>query len=222
MSRAFVFTVLLGAMACGPLPPHEYGSGIRYDLSCPCLPKRQSSGLAFNPDYMWPVTPINVCFDNGTTEQQQWVQDAMSKTWGLASRLRFTWDGCLGGRQEVHVRFASTFDIDGIGVQLNHLSPGLTLGTFRNDERDLRMQAVFGFGFVMGFTAAQDRADSQCGRAQRFGAFAVRTLGPWDDKTTMNECKAPTYNWGLLSDGDIAGAQRVYGERDTCECPEMD
>jgi len=205
--------------ACG-IKPRDYPSGIRYDLSCPCLPRRAASGLAFDPDYLWPASPVNVCFDNGSEEQKEWVRDAISNTWGLASRLRLSWLPCgEDGFQEVHIGFGKSLSVAGIGVQLNRLPGGLILGTFRNDERDLRMQAVFAFGFAMGFAAGQDRGDSPCERPVRFPGFAVRQLGPWDEMSTMNECRAPTYNLGLLSEGDMAGAQLVYGERDVCDCP---
>lgn len=221
MRYLIIVAAALAFQACGTVSKQTYPSGIRYDLSCPCLPKRGSvlSGLTYDPAYLWSARSVNVCFDNGTQEQQAWVRDAVQKTWGLASKLEVTWNRCESDIHEVHIRFSDHLAIDNIGVQLNKVSPGLTLGTFRNDERDLRMQAVYGFGFVMGFTSGQDRGDSTCGRAQRFSAYSVRTLGPPDPNSAMNECKAPVYNGGILSDGDIAGAQRVYGEPETCECP---
>lgn len=221
--RTLILIACLTA-SCGLPPAHytDFPSGIRYDLSCPCLAKHGASGLSFDVDYMWGQTPLNVSFENGTAEQKLWVQDAISRTWGKASKLEITWEPYRSDRpQQIWLGFGDTLEVDSIGVQLNHLKPGIRLGTARNDERDLRMQAVFAFGFALGFTAGQDRGDTQCYEyPTRFSGYSVTRLGPWDEHSTMNECNAPAYNNGVLSEGDITGMQFVYGEpdQDSCDC----
>lgn len=207
---------------CGPRV--DVPDGPRYDLSCPCAPKRGVlSGSAYSPDVMWPKTPVNVCFDDGTAEQKHWVQDAISKTWAIASRLQFTWNACGGSNdQDVHIAFGDSFLIEDIGARLNHRLRGLVLGSYAMDEYSIRPQAVYGFGFVMGFTAAQDRVDSPCTNLLRFPGFATRILGPWDQHSVMNDCNPLRFNGGLLSEGDIAGAQQVYGEPLSCTCPSVE
>jgi hypothetical protein len=124
--------------------------------------------------------------------------------------------------QEIHIKISDHFEIHGLGVQLNLVPGGLTLGTVFNTEYEMRMQATYGFGFVMGFTALQDRYDTpaSCQTLHRFPSYAVRVLGAWDDKSVMNDCNTLRYNGGLLSEGDTAGAQQVYGEPEpsTCTC----
>lgn len=221
MMRLIYALGLLALISCGGSAPHA-PAGINYDATCPCLPKRGvTSGLAYMPDLVWPRSDVAICFENGTDTQKEWVKDAVTRTWGATSRIEFTgWKACVGtaaSQQDVHVFFSDHFEIHGIGVQLNHYTHGVTIGSLNGTELDLRTQAVFGFGFVMGFTAEQDRGDAPCVSINRFPGQSQKILGAWDDRSVMNECR-PGYNGGLLSEGDIAGAQLVYGEPTSCGC----
>jgi hypothetical protein len=219
-SSLVILIILIG---CGGTSfDGDLASGINYDLTCPCAPRRGvSSGLAYLPDLMWSAPRLYVCLDSGTDEQKTWVREAIQRTWGDASALGLIWEcGHAFPSQQVHIAIADHFDIAGLGAQVNLLLGGLTLGTLFDTEYDLRRQAVYGFGFVLGFTAEQDRADTpaSCQTLHRFPSYAIRVLGAWDDRSVMNDCNPRQYNGGLLSEGDIAGAQRVYGEPPTCAC----
>ena len=170
----------------------------------------ESSGLALDPAYTWPSSPLNVCFDDGPAGKKAWVRDAIERTWAAASALEVTWLPC-GELQEVHFSFYGRRQVNGIGVQLNHLTRGIVIGG--TAEHGIRSQAVFAFGLALGFVAGQDRGDGDCHAPQHFPDYADVKLGRWDPMSAMNECR-PT---DVLSPGDMTGIRWAYGPRSPAE-----
>ncbi len=208
--------VLACAVSGGCLPlPEELPStgGIRYASSCTCRPRRGvNSGLAYAPDNLWSGVRVDVCFSGGTAAQQSWIRDAVDRTWGSASALQVAWVPC--GPRAVAISIGDALEVPAIGSKL--AGREVVLGSLPNDEYHLRTQAVFAFGFVLGFAAAQDRYDAECPGRRWFPAGAYRVIGSWDERSAMNQCRS---SYGLLSEGDIAGVQKLYGEAASCSCP---
>lgn len=218
-SRIMRFAALCLLISCAPAPTVDE----IYDRTCVCQPRHGESGLAYDDELLWPRSSLNVCLDGGTRDQRLWVKDAVSRTWGAASALQITWQPCHQPGpviQEVHLRIGDALELRGLGVQNNLLFPGVTVGTFYNGQFELRAQAVYAFGTILGFAPAEDRPDrpSDCRLFTRFPGHVLRTLGQWDPHSVMNDCSDTRYNGGMLSEGDITGIQRVYGEPKACGC----
>jgi hypothetical protein len=172
----------------------------------------------------WEKTPANQARERG------WVQDAVENSWDANSRVDFTgWGQCeartnrsTGIRIAVGHKGAAT---EGLGNVISGMRNGMRLNfAYRNwnnqcagneslRERCIRANAVHEFGHALSFAHEHNRHDgpSTC-TANPQGTNGDLVLTLWDAKSVMNYCNPDRMEeGGVLSAGDIASVQKVYG-----------
>jgi len=171
----------------------------------------------------------------GEAATKAFVRDTIARTWASAALLDVRWrDTCPTTGTEAWVRVALKTTAD--GNTGGRATVGVAAASRPNDQvwcslpgggqepcrgmdltlnRDLTMAAnrrrseylvIHEFGHVLGFGHEQDRVDAPACMATDHERGLL--IGPYDPASIMNYCDTDA---AQLSEGDVVGAQAVYG-----------
>jgi hypothetical protein len=185
-----------------------------------------------------PSTSVVTLTDGSTVDEptlRDWTRDVVESQWSRYARVNFTkWGLCIPGEPGIHIEIVRTGGSSSIiGRGINGKTSGMRLNLLLDDgqvwcranraqfERCVKRQPLHEFGHALGFGHQENRADyvqtnplPDCAK-QNVGADQL--LGAYDLLSTMSYCGQPaTEPWKfktVLSPGDIAAVQQVYGRR---------
>ena len=216
----FVLPIITTAGAC--VSEDDIASGDDAALA------ETDQGLYVDGDHTWPrPARIPVCFEPnepGTGTARQWTRDAVASAWSRVAHINFYgWGLCTSSSRGIRIRWADENPrTSGLGTELDGDSGGMTLNykfatwspsCATTREFCIKAIAVHEFGHALGFAHEQNRPDTPGWCDQEQGSDGTFTIGPWDRSSIMNYCSVDWNNNGMLSNGDIAGVQKVYGRK---------
>lgn len=176
----------------------------------------------------WPHASIYVCWENPESAsdfERNQVQSAISNTWGYYSKLNFKgWKKCHENSLGIRIRISDEGShVKALGKALDGKKDGMVLNfTYNNWNQSCQSRkqscnisiAVHEFGHALGFAHEHNRYDTpgECLEKPQ-GSNGDTILTPWDKFSVMNYCNPQYNNNGKLSEFDIEGLQKAYGER---------
>ena len=183
-----------------------------------------SSALTADSAAVWvlPFTDntlsLSVCFEDADKTNRTFIRNAVENTWPKVANIQFSgWDTC--GTSTAAIRIGDSPDRGWAltGTQIANVPEGMLLPRLYPDLNYLAYAAVHEFGHALGFGHEQDRGDIPENCTMTLNEDDLHqgapdldlTLTP-DAASVMNYCASYP---AVLSAGDIAGVQRMYGSR---------
>ena len=185
---------------------------------------------------MWTTkgNAIPVCYEaGGYAREKKIIRDAIAGTWEFHANLSFTgWGTCpkSGDAAFVRIRISSQGkENSGSGgsartgtralSKASDNNPGVNFSIIPDgtaDRNRLEYTAVHEFGHVLGFLHEQDAPGNEGPAKCNSGLDSTVKPTPvtaFDRDSIMNYCNRDGNGTGHLTDIDIAGIQKIYGER---------